>query len=129
MNKKAFSRIDLLISIYIIVLLLPILFAAFKLAIKINLFDNEIQEETALIQLRRKILFGHNYDADSQLFSFEFENKNWRIYQVNNNLILTPGTQIIINDINQATFLEKDACYYLQYKKRNLVKERIIACE
>ena len=53
----------------------------------------------------------------------------WKIVIIllNNKLIMQPGTQIYLNDINDLSFQTKHGCIYVIYERDNKKYERVIS--
>lgn len=115
-----------LIGLIIITTMLPICALTFKYAGDINFDYNEINDEIALMQLRELMLISYDVYINNDSVDFIYKNKQFKLSNVNDKLILQPGTQIFLNDIDDLYFDERNSCIYVCYKRKNKNYERII---
>jgi len=128
-RRKGFVSTRALVAIYIILLLLPLAYSAFAF-IGNNKFNyNEVSNEIAMTDLRKILMLSYDLDNNGDSLSFIYKGDNYELYQTNNKLILKPGTQIILNDIDNAEFTNKNGCIYLIYETNGKTYERNIGKE
>ena len=72
-----------------------------------------VQDEIALCQLRRILSHSHDMEVDAHQVSFIYHEEEARISLVNGSLILQPGTQIFLTELEQCTFSVSDGVLYL----------------
>lgn len=120
------NLIRTLLAVLIISLMLPIVTTAFVYTSDIEFNYNQINDELALMQLRELLLIAYDVNVDNNSIEFVYKNKNFHLNNINNKLILQPGTQIFLNDIDDAYFTCKDNCIYLNYERDNTKYETII---
>ena len=94
---------------------------------KIEFDYNEINDELALYQLRETLLIAYDMHISNNQLNFIYKNKNFKLSLVNNKLIMQPGTQIYLNDINNLSFKTKHGCIYVIYERDNKKYERVIS--
>ena len=110
-------------------MMLPIMTNSFIYTSNITFDYNEINDELALMQLRELLLLAYDVNITSTSVDFIYKNKNFSLSLVNNKLILQPGTQIFLNDIDNLYFMKKDGCIYIDYERNDKTYESIIASE
>ena len=115
-----------LIGLIITLTMLPICIEAFMFTSKIPLDYNEINDEIALQQLREQLLISYDMDISSDRLDFIYKNKNFSLSLVNKKLLLQPGTQMYLNDVDDLYFDTRDGCIYVCYKKGNKQFERVL---
>lgn len=115
-----------LIGLIITIILLPICVEAFIYTSNIPFDYEQINDEIALNQLRQNLLIAYDMDVDSNKVSFTYKNKDFHLSLVNGNLLLQPGTQIYLSDIDDLYFEVKNGCVYVCYERNNKQYERII---
>ena len=115
-----------LIGLIITLTMLPICIEAFMFASKIPFDYNEINDEIALQQLREQLLISYDMDISSDRLDFIYKNKNFSLSLVNKKLLLQPGTQMYLNDVDDLYFDTRDGCIYVCYKKGNKQFERVL---
>lgn len=120
---------QLLIVLIIVGLLVPITVSALKVAEKTLTFTEEIQDEIALSQLRKIMMIGDEYQIRTDCLQFEYQGEDSEISLVNRHLILQPGTQIFLSEIDNAAFLERDGVIMMQYARGERHYERALVHE
>jgi len=120
---------QLLIVLIIVGLLVPITVSALKVAEKTLTFTEEIQDEIALSQLRKILMIGDEYQIRTDCLQFEYQGADSEISLVNRHLILQPGTQIFLSEIDNAAFLERDGVIMMQYARGERHYERALVHE
>lgn len=123
------NLIRTLLGLLIIIMMLPIMTNSFIYTSNITFDYNEINDELALMQLRELLLLAYDVNITSTSVDFIYKNKNFSLSLVNNKLILQPGTQIFLNDIDNLYFMKKDGCIYIDYERNDKTYESIIASE
>lgn len=121
------NQIRNIIGIIILITILPLSSLAFNYVSKIDFNYNEINDELALCQLREYLLISYDIKVNHYSLDFIYKNKNFNLNLVNNKLLMQPGTQIILNDIDDVYFERKGEYIYVVYTKNNETYERIIA--
>ena len=115
-----------LIGLLITITMLPICLEAFVFTSNIPFDYTEINDELAMSQLREQMLIAYDVSVSSEEINFVYKNKNFRLSLVNNKLLLQPGTQIYLDNIDYLYFEEKNGCIYTVYGRDNKEYERII---
>lgn len=115
-----------LLGLIITITMLPICIQAFVFTSNIDFDYNQINDEIALAQLREQLLISYDMQISNNQLNFIYKNKEYRLSLVNEKLILQPGTQIYLNDVEYLFFEERNGCIYVVYSKNNTEYERII---
>lgn len=115
-----------LLGLLIIVSILPICMMGFRFVADIPFEYNEISDEMALSELRELLLISYDMEVSYSSLNFTYQNKNFSLSVVNNKLILQPGTQIFLNDIDDAHFETRGKTVYVIYERKNKTYERTI---
>ena len=115
-----------LIGLIITITMLPICISAFRYTSDITFEYNEISDELAIYQLRQQLLIAYDMQCNKDELSFIYKNKQYRLSLVNNKLILQPGTQIYLNDIDYLYFDYRGETIYVVYERDNKKYERAI---
>lgn len=109
--------------------MLPICIEAFTFTSNIKFNYNEINDEIALAQLREQMLIAYDMYVTSDQINFIYKNKDFKLSLVNGKLILQPGTQIYLADIDDLRFETRNGCVYVIYERNNKTYERVICQE
>lgn len=115
-----------LLGLIITITMLPVCVKAFEYASNIKFDYNEINDEIALMQLRETLLITYDMQYSEKLLAFRYKNKDFTLKLVNNKLLLQPGTQIYLNDIDDLSFINKNNCIYVIYERDNKEYERVL---
>ena len=115
-----------LIGLIITITMLPICIEAFSFTSNIKFNYNEINDELALAQLREQMLIAYDMYVTSDQIDFIYKNKDFKLSLVNNKLLLQPGTQIYLADIDDLRFETRNGCVYVVYERNNKTYERVI---
>jgi len=116
-NKtRGFITTRTLIALLITLTILPLATTVFKYISNIN-FDYALaNNEMALMDLRRIMLLAYDKKVDDYEINFIYKNDNYTLKFINNKLILQPGTQIFLMDIDEAHFEVKNESIYVCYR-------------
>ena len=115
-----------LLGLIITITMLPICIEAFIYTSKISFDYNQVNDEIALYQLREQLLMSYDMKVNNDELNFIYKNRNYKLSLINNKMILQPGTQIYLNDIDSLCFEEKNGCIYVNYNRGNDEYDRII---
>ncbi len=116
-RKKGFILTRTLIAFIIVILMISISLSSFRLIKFYKYEDQDIQDEIACIQLTRILSIASNIEINNDEVSFISNNKTWNIKNINGNLVLQPGTQFILIDIENVSFQKESAVLYISYKR------------
>lgn len=115
-----------LIGLIITITMLPVCIEAFMFGSRIPFDYDEINDEIALEQLREQLLISYDMNISSDQLNFVYKNKNFTLSLVNGKLLLQPGTQMYLNDVENLYFDSRDGCIYVCYEKGNKQFERVL---
>lgn len=108
---------DLVMSLLIAVMLVPALMLSIAAMHDSLRFNEEVQDQTALAQMRQILMISYDISTDGNVLYFEYQNRQCRLQQVNDHLIIQPGTQIILVDIDTCCFTMAGQAVILQYER------------
>lgn len=115
-----------LIGLIITITMLPVCIEAFMFGSRIPFDYDEINDEIALEQLREQLLISYDMNISSDQLNFVYKNKNFTLSLVNGKLLLQPGTQMYLNDVENLYFDSRDGCIYVCYERGNKQFERVL---
>ena len=128
---KKYSRRGSILSEYLLVLFIFVLiiqiynFCLILIDKSLN-YDSYIDDEVAIIQLRKTLLLSYDIENNGASLNYEYQHRNFTLSEVNNNLIIQPGTQIIIFGINYLSFYNSGNNIYIYYEKDGESFKRIL---
>lgn len=115
MSSNGFIKSRFLIALLITLSILPICSITVRLLANVNVDYNLVNNEMALMDLRRILLIAYDLNISDYELNFIYHNDNYCLRYINDKLVLSPGTQIYLNDIKEANFITKNGCLYLRY--------------
>ena len=115
-----------LIGIYITILMLPLSITSLKFVSNISFDYDQINDEISICQLRELLLIAYDMQVHDDTLIFRYQNKIFRLSKINEYLLLQPGSQIYLNNVDSLYFKEMNNCIYVVYEKNNKTYEKII---
>lgn len=97
---------------------LPLAVSAMKLVYNLDFNYQLISNEIALMDLRRVLLISYDLEIYDKELKFIYHGSDYSLSMVNNKLILSPGTQIYLMDIDDLNFSVRNESIYLNYQSR-----------
>lgn len=104
-----------LIALLITLTILPLAISIFSFVANIKPNYNLLNNELALIDLRRRLLIAYDLNIEENRLEFINNGETNYLYYVNDKLILSPGTQIYLNDVKDVYFNLENGVIYLNY--------------
>ena len=115
-----------LVGLMIIVSMLPLCSMAFRYTASLPFEYNEIADELALAELREILLITYDMHVSYGSLNFIYQNKDFTLSMVNRKMLLQPGTQIYLNDIDELHFETRGNTIYVFYERNDKKYERAI---
>ena len=104
-----------LIALLITLTILPLAISIFSFVANIKPNYNLLNNELALIDLRRRLLIAYDLNIEENRLEFINNGETNYLYYVNDKLILSPGTQFYLNDVKDVYFNLENGVIYLNY--------------
>ena len=130
-RNKGIILTDTLIALLVTVSILPLAITVFRFCANFEFDYDFVNNEIAFMDLRRVILLAYDININEHELDFIYHGEDFSLRVVNKKLILQPGTQIYLNDINGASFYTKNGSIYISYMtkkgkeyERNIGKEK-----
>ena len=117
----------MLLALLVTVMMLPLSSLSFRYVAEMNYDYNGINDEIALYQLREILLIAYDVDVSADHIAFFYQNDEFRLSLVNRKLILQPGTQIYLNDIDMLYFYERNNCICIHYERQDKSYDKVLA--
>ena len=118
-NRRGFALIEILICILIVCICIPITVQVLSIVRSVLKDKTPLQDQIALVQLRHYLAVAYDIELEPTTISFQRQQEEMRLRLVNQDLIIQPGTQIFLMNIENAMFyLEKDSVI-LRYVRDN----------
>ncbi|MCR5230586.1 MAG: hypothetical protein K6D03_10715 [Solobacterium sp.] len=95
---------QLLMTLITCSFLIPVTITVLKIMIGNLEFPYDMQDELAISQLRHIINVSRDFTSDGSSLQFTYHESNSSLSLINGKLILKPGTQIFLSDLENAVF-------------------------
>ncbi|MEA5026399.1 hypothetical protein SDC9_161062 [bioreactor metagenome] len=86
----------------------------------------EMQDLNGLHQLSLILALASDIEVSIDEISYAYKEERYTVNLVNNRLIIQPGTNIIMLDIDQIEFFEEEEKIKMIYSRNDKTKERVI---
>ena len=127
-KRKGFALVEVLVVILTVCICIPILVSVISL-MHTSLKDRTyLQDQIALIQLRRYLAVAYDIELLPSSLTFQRQQEEMRLSVVNQNLIVQPGTQMFLMDIETALFYLEGDSVMLRYV-RNQQEYEVYLCK
>lgn len=127
-NRKGFALVEVLVAILTVCICIPILVSVISL-MHTSLKDRtSLQDQIALVQLRRYLAVAYDIELLPSSLTFQRQHEEMRLGVVNQNLIVQPGTQTFLMDIEAALFYLEEDSVMLRYV-RNHQEYEVYLCK
>ena len=118
-KRRGFALIEILICILTVCICIPITVQVLSIVRSVLKDKTPLQDQIALVQLRHYLAVAYDIKLEPTTISFQRQQEEMRLRLVNQDLIIQPGTQIFLMNIENAMFyLEKDSVI-LRYVRDN----------
>ena len=127
-NRKGFALVEVLVAILTVCICIPIIVSVISL-MRTSLKDRVfLQDQIALIQLRRYLAVAYEIELLPSSLTFQRQHEEMRLSVVNQNLIVQPGTQMFLMNIEAALFYLEEDSVMLRYV-RNHQEYEVYLCK
>lgn len=128
-NRRGAILIDLLITICIVMILIPVTMACISSMKDANRFDPLLQDEIALFQLRKRLILAYDIQYQQNEIRYMYQGREERLSKVNQNLIVQPGTLIFLSQIDDCFFKEENGAVFVIYERDGKTFAKILLHE
>lgn len=128
-NRHGFIVMDYLLSLFIVALMCPLMVVSISLLLKQKTDIQTVQDEVAIAQLQRILLLSDDYAVSENEITFVNQNRQMYASLVNHNLIIQPGTQMFLIDVDSVSFIEENGLIKCRYARKNKEYERVLVPE
>ncbi len=120
------SALRALLALCIVLSLFPLVSGVYGALGGISYDHERISEEIAMMQLRELLLIAYDLNVTKDALYFRYQKEEFRLSLVNRRMILQPGTQIWLNDLDALSFYEKEGNVYVSYRKKERTCETLL---
>ena len=115
-----------LLGLFIVSLMLEVTMLGYNFVANIRFDYNSINDDISIAQLRRILLISYDLNSHGDSLNFIYKNKDFSLSMVNGKLILQPGTQIFLNDVDEVHFENEYGVYKLIYFRKGKEYEKVL---
>ena len=126
-RKRGYMMIQLLLSLLILVVMLPLETAAVRVLLRHNYFTEAMQDEIGLAQMRRVLNICYDKQFDENRLSCVYHGEAIEFYCTENHLIAGPGTWIFLARVDEVRFFEEGSRIMMEYQRQNQWQRVVIA--
>lgn len=124
--RRGFIELRSVVAIVVILSILPIVVSVMSIISSYKVDYDFVNDEISLYQLRRILLISYDINNDYDELNFIYHGKDFRLSTINNRLVLQPGYQVFLNNIDYASFDYYDGLLRLTYGRNGNEKETYI---
>lgn len=117
---KGFILKEYLLSLVIMMILLPIVISSLQIVGRYDVYDERVQDEIAIAQLRDKLLLGMDFVIMDSDLEYRIGTEKWCLHAQNERLYLTPGYQLFLDNVKGCYFKQLGNTIYIEYQKDNI---------
>lgn len=128
-RNSGMIMMDYLLSLFIAAMMCPLMVASISLISYRKTDVQSVQDEIAIAQLQRILIISDEYEIQENELAFMNQNRSMYLRKVNGNLIIQPGTQIILVDIDDVSFTEEGNLITCTYSRKGKEYERVLVPE
>ena len=128
--KRAIIKEELLLYLYILILISTLIYNFLIIYIQNKDINyNLIADDLRMIQLRRLLNRASEIDFNDSFLKLKIADQDYELSFKNKRLILSPGYQVFLNNLDDLYFKKDNNYIYLIAKRKNSNKEYLIAKE
>ena len=127
MRRRGSLTAEAILALFAAALVLPSAVSLCASLTSMAEFDEQLQDELALQQLQRILMISYDIEAADRELRFTYQGQDRRLLQVNDHVIIQPGTLIIFADTDDAFFKEEDGMFRIVYSRDGITYEKTVA--
>ena len=128
-RRRGFFLEQFLIPLFTALIFLPLINSCILILGSNFRFNEEIQDMIALAQLRHILIVSDEIQVQDSAIYCQYHYELTEIRQVNRNLLLQPGTQIFLTDIDHLSFFSEGQMIGITYTRKEQEYRRILVHE
>ncbi|MEG0313838.1 MAG: type II secretion system protein [Erysipelotrichaceae bacterium] len=128
MKNKGFTTIEVIISLACLSLMIILLIKSLSIIKAIKIDQSLITNELAINEMRLIYAYSNEHDLSDDEYNFKYLDNIMHYYLDENKLVLTPGYQILLTNIDNFEFIKNDNCIYIDYYYKDELKHVLLGC-
>jgi prepilin-type N-terminal cleavage/methylation domain-containing protein len=126
LSRNGYTLLETMIALMISGLIFLCIYQVIQMMSYIDFYDQRLQDINGLLQLKQALNLGSNIEVSSNEIEYDFKENHFTIGLINNRLIIQPGTNILILDIDNIEFIEDDQGLIIIYQRNDRIYHRRI---
>lgn len=122
-NTRGFISTRAILALLVLMSVMPLSSLMILNIAKLKFNHDDISDEIALLQLRRIMLISYDLQNYGDHLQFLYHGKEYSLDLINNRLVLSPGYQMFLNDVDDLSFKERDNVILIEYFKKGVAYE------
>lgn len=118
-SRRGFISSRTIVALLITITMLPIVVSIMSFSSNLNFSYSEVNDELALVDLRRILLCSYDVNNSGNCLDFIYNNENFSLSLINRRLVLSPGYQMFLDNVDNLEFIEEGNSIYVKYLKNN----------
>ena len=108
-----------LLTLYLCALLVPILVNCCGVMVRAAKRPDTFQDEIALVQIRHILNVSEDIRIEGDMLYLTYHDRESSISLINGNLVMKPGTMILLTRLEEVSFQESEGCILLCWKRES----------
>ena len=125
--NKGFILKEYLLSLIILMLLVNTINDVSKIVFNYGFTDYKIHDELMIYKLRKDLGVAYEFNINDNVLSFIHAKEPKYLYYSNSKLILGPGVNVILDNVNDLVFNYNNEYISIEYMKNNKKYHRNIS--
>ena len=117
--RRGFTSLRTIVALLITMSILPIAVNVISYASNLKYEYDLVNDEVSLFQLRRILLVAYDVNNNGYSLDFIYHSNNYSLSLINNRLVLQPGYQMFLDNVDYLEFKEEGNAIYIEYEKNN----------
>lgn len=128
MRKKVagFTLIETLIALFVFTLCINLALGLFNVMKRHPLTTDHLQDLNGLRQLTQYLALACDVEIAHDRLNYRYRDQKFTLSLVNNNLIIQPGTNILLLDLDKIEFASEGDQIIMSYRRNETIRKRVI---
>ncbi len=128
MNNRGYTLVEGLLALAIAITSCTLLYSMSRGIVQLSQNLNPIRTR-ALTQMRRYYALGKHHDWQSNRWKFEYNNQHFEVVYHERRVLITPGWQVVMDQIDDFSFFGQDACLWVDWRDGTQRVQAVVGCE
>lgn len=116
---RGFISLRTILALVITLSILPIAVSIISYATNLKFEYDKVNDEISLYQLRRILLIAYDVNNNGNSLDFIYHNDSYSLSLINNRLVLSPGYQMFLDNVDYLEFINTGNSISIKYEKNN----------